>query len=155
VRVVKNALFFYTGHGQDSGGDLVLDRGPGFPIERISFELFFQILEDPIFEHVNLTVVVDSCYSGCWLAKFRSTPRLHGLKIAIQASCAENELTLSGFIGEWIAFQDAPESGGRDSCPLSFKRCTHKLCARNPIAVRLSSCLYRDFLGPLSRDTTG
>ena len=107
-------VIFYCGHGLINTGDWVLFECRNNFIE---FEEFMELWVDGMRKTSNikkLTLIMDSCYSGCWVTKLKLESSLHSFPISIISAASDGDgavdtaAAYAGKFFKWISDGKSP-----------------------------------------------
>lgn len=91
-KVEDTALFFYTGHGHNDNGDLMIETKENPDQDRITLVKFIELWvnrkKNKNNENAQLLVFMDSCHSGFWCQRMESEKQK---TISIFSSCDRYE----------------------------------------------------------------
>ena len=123
-------VIFYCGHGLTRTGDWVLFECRN---DFITFDDFMNRWVAGIEETKNvkqLTLIMDSCYSGCWVTKLKSKSSLHFLPISIISAASDGDgdgaadaaAAYAGRFSGWISDRVSPSP----QRPMAWKTASYK-----------------------------
>ena len=131
-----DVVLFYCGHGYENTGNWYLDDSTYET--SVSFTDVMGLWTDGIKNTCvkTLTIIMDSCYSGCWVKALREDTTLHDFPIAIVSAASDGVIS-----------NESAEAGAKKFTPY-FLQGKPAIGKQSPMAYRTPS--YNSaLLGPL------